>query len=417
MKKKISILFALFVLAFSFVLVGYGSDTSSGKTLNEYALLAMNEAQEASDSGTFGVGAVLLDLDGNVICKMHNQVIKGSRINDPTAHGERQIVDWYLANREKDNLPEPENCILITTLDPCVMCTGALIQANFHKVIVVGLDDYAGINWDGTDECAALEGTDYQKYVQEHFAYPEVTGSMAREAFGAPLSDLKLFSDVTIPSETLKGCQEAFSLTAGDVRIKVSSAMVELDDIQNPAELEPTHPIRSYLTESFGDDFLAASWQPGTPMDDFTLYIQEEHPGFEGVAYFDVFGNLLYLDEDDENISSQSAFMKVTRKLAAVRNTEPIEGYEINEYLHNPKYGYFVYMNCPEISAKTIMELGAIGSTLENSSEHPILYLYGEENENAVSSVIAKLPPLYNDIIDIRFEQILSEAAELPMAA
>ena len=416
MKKKISVLFALIVLVFLLVPAAYGTDGSSKKTLNEYAVRAMNQAQEASDSGTFGVGGILLDLDGNVICEMHNQVIKGTRINDPTAHGERQIVDWYLANKEKEKLPEPENCILITTLDPCVMCTGALAQARFHKVIVVALDDYAGINWKGTAECTALEGTDSQKYVQEHFAYPEVTGGMAREAFGAPLSDLELFSDITIPSETLKGCQEAFSLTADDVRSKVSSATVEIADIQNPAELEPTHPIRSYLAESFGKDFLAASWQPGAPMEDFTRYIQEEHPGFQGLAYFDVFGNLLYLAEDDENISTQSAFMKVTRKLTAVRNTEPIEGYEINEYLHNPKYGYFVYMTCPEISAKTIMELGAIGSTLENTAEHPILYLYGEENEAAVSAVIAKLPPLYNENINIRFEQIPSEAAELPAA-
>ena len=35
----------------------------------------MKQAQEASGSGTFGVGGTLMDLDGNVICEMHNQVI------------------------------------------------------------------------------------------------------------------------------------------------------------------------------------------------------------------------------------------------------------------------------------------------------------------------------------------------------
>lgn len=405
-KKGEKLVSVLLVLVMALVFSAFTTTNENKVTLEEYAVRAMKQAQEASDSGTFGVGGILMDLDGNVICEKHNQVIKGTRVNDPTAHGERQIVDWYFENKEKENLPEPENCILITTLDPCVMCTGAICQAKFNKVIVIALDDYAGINWQSNDDCIALEGTDWQQYVKEHFAYPEVTGDLAREAFGATLSDLKLFSDYTVSSETLKGCKDAFDLTAADVRDKVSSASVELDDIKNPADLEPSHPIRKYLEESFGSDFLACAWMPGDSADDFLKYIEKEHPGFDGVAYFDIFGNLLYLAGDHESISTQSAFMNTTRKLAAVRNTEPIEGYEINEYLSNPKYGYFVFMTCPEISAQTIMELGAIGSTLENASEHPIMYIYGKENEGAIASFIEKLPPLYNDVINIRFEQI-----------
>jgi len=197
-----------------------------GASLEEYAIRALKQAREASDSGTFGVGGILMDLEGNVICEMHNRVIEGNRVNDPTAHGERQIVDWYLEHKEKNHLPEPDQCILITTLDPCVMCTGALAQVQFNRVIVIGLDDCAGINPNGTDECSALNGTECQTYVKEHFAYPEVKGTMSRKAFGADLSDLKLFSDTTLSSDTLKGCQEAFSLTAEAVRNKVSAVSV-----------------------------------------------------------------------------------------------------------------------------------------------------------------------------------------------
>lgn len=189
------------------------------------------------------------------------------------------------------------------------MCTGALAQIQFNKVIVIAIDDYAGINWKGDSECAALEGTDCQEYVREHLVYPEVTGKSARKAFGADLSDLKLFSDCTVSSETLKGCLEAFSLTADDVRNKVSAASVELSDIKNPAELEPTHPIGKYLAEALGSDFLACSWKPGTSVEPFQEYIQKAHPGFNGVAYFVMFGNLLYLAEDDEDNFMQTAFM------------------------------------------------------------------------------------------------------------
>ena len=283
-KAKLLMLSVLLAIALAALLSACGNAPEDEKSLDEYAIRAMDQAREASSSGTFGVGGILLDTDGNVICEMHNQVIEGSRINDPTAHGERQIVDWYLENKDKRDLPEPEDCILITTLDPCVMCTGALAQAKFNKVIVVALDDYAGINWKGDDDCSALEGTDCQEYVKGHFAYPEVTGSLSRKAFGADLSDLNLFSDSAISSETLEGCQEAFNLTAGDVRDRVSSTSVELADIQNPANLEPTHPMREYLTETFGSDCRAFSWTPGDSAEALREYIQREHPGFQGVA-------------------------------------------------------------------------------------------------------------------------------------
>lgn len=408
MKRIIFAMSLLLILVLGTALTAYGNSTPVNQmSLNEYAALAMEQAQVAADSGTFGVGGILMDLNGHIICKMHNQVIKGNRINDPTAHGERRIIEWYLENKEKEKLPEPENCILITTLDPCVMCTGALAQVQFHTVIVIALDDYAGINWDGSGECSALDGTDCQTYVKEHFAYPQVTGDLSREAFGKDLSELNLFSDITISSEIVSGCQEAFSLTADHVRDKVSSASVELADMKNPANLQRSHPIRKYLEASFGSDFLACSWNPQNPADEIVAYIQKNHPGFHGVAYFDMFGNLLYLAEDDNSITTRSAFMNVTRKYAAVRNTEPIDGYEINEYLSNPQYGYFVYMTCPEVSTKTIMELGAIGSTLENTSVHPIMYIdAGNENEIALNAIIKKLPPLYNDNINIRFEQV-----------
>ncbi len=384
---------------------GAWTPDGSRRSLNEYAVRAMIQAQEASGSGTFGVGGLLMDMEGNILCEMHNQVIKGTRVNDPTAHGERQIVDWYFENKEKCGLPEPEQCVLITSLDPCVMCTCALAQAGFDRVIVVALDDYAGINWKGNDDCSALEGTECQKYVKEHFAYPEITGSQSRAAFGADLTDLDLFADCMLTTETLTGCLEAFSLTADAVREKVSSAAVEISQIINPGELDPAHPVREYLSSSFGDDFLACTWKPGGSAEEFLDYIQKKDPEFNGVAYFDLFGNLLLLAEDDEKIPTQSAFMKVTRRYADVRNTEPVEGYEINEYLANPKYGYFLYMTCPEVSTRTVMEIGAIGSTLENTSEHAIMYINGGENEDKINSLIQQLPPLYNENINIRFEK------------
>ena len=62
-------------------------------------------------------------------------------------------------------------------------------------------------------------------------------------------------------------------------------------------------------------------------------------------------------------------------------------------------------MTCPKMSAKTIMEIGAIGATVENSYDHSIMYINGRENEGAIESVIKNMPPLYKN--NIRFEQVV----------
>ena len=389
---------------------GNTDDSRSGenrKTLNDYVKLALKQAQKAAESGTYGVGGILMDRDGGILCEMHNRVIRGSRIYDPTAHGERQIVDWYLEHKEKMNLPEPEDCILITTLDPCVMCTGALAQAGFGRVIAIAMDKFAGINWKGSDDCSALEGTGCQKYVSEHFTYPAVTGEKAREAYGAELSDLKVFQTCTVSTDIFLGCHNAFEQTLSDVHEKLFSKDVDVKDIQNPAELAADHPIYRYLKASFGEDCFGCTWKPGESADVITEYMAEKHPGFDGTAYFDMFGNLLCLAEKDPDISSRSAFMNVTRKYAAVRNTEPIEGYEINSFLSHPQHGYFVYMTCPKLSDVTVMELGAIASTLGNQSIHPIMYINGKENEEAAEALIRQLPPLFYEQLHVHFKQIV----------
>ena len=41
---------------------------------------------------------ILLDQHGNVLQSLHNNVIKQGLVFDPTAHGERQLIDWYYAD-------------------------------------------------------------------------------------------------------------------------------------------------------------------------------------------------------------------------------------------------------------------------------------------------------------------------------
>jgi cytosine deaminase len=106
--------------------------------------IAAVEAVAARYRGTFGVGALLLDQHGTVLHALGNDVIRDGLIHDPTAHAESRLVDWYFAECANGRgLPPPDEVTLVSTLEPCAMCAGAILAAGFH-VVVAGRDPNAG---------------------------------------------------------------------------------------------------------------------------------------------------------------------------------------------------------------------------------------------------------------------------------
>ena len=84
------------------------------------------------------VGAVLLDSSGNLVAAAHNE---RELTGDPTAHAELLAIqrvgkakgDWRL-----------EDLTLVVTLEPCVMCAGAIVAARIPKVIFGAFDEKVG---------------------------------------------------------------------------------------------------------------------------------------------------------------------------------------------------------------------------------------------------------------------------------
>jgi len=103
---------------------------------SEFMQVALEEAASAGASGEVPVGAALV-LDGNIIARSGNRTI---RDNDPTAHAE--IVTLREAARVVGNY-RLSGAILYVTLEPCVMCAGAMIQARIAR-LVYGADDPKG---------------------------------------------------------------------------------------------------------------------------------------------------------------------------------------------------------------------------------------------------------------------------------
>ena len=101
---------------------------------------AMREAlAEASAAGRdVPVGAVVLDESGSIIGRGRNLREAG---NDPTAHAEIVAIRAAGATRAGWRL---DDCTLVVTLEPCTMCSGAILAGRLSRLVYGATDPRAG---------------------------------------------------------------------------------------------------------------------------------------------------------------------------------------------------------------------------------------------------------------------------------
>jgi len=103
-----------------------------------YMSLALELAREAAENEEVPVGCVICDRDGRIIGRGRNRREENS---DATAHAEieaikqacAQLGDWRL-----------EDCSIFVTLEPCPMCTGAIINSRIPTVVFGARDALTG---------------------------------------------------------------------------------------------------------------------------------------------------------------------------------------------------------------------------------------------------------------------------------
>ncbi len=98
---------------------------------------ALAEAMKACDAGEVPVGAVVV-LDGNIVGRGFNQPISST---DPTAHAE--IVALRDAARAIGNY-RLVGTMLYVTIEPCLMCVGAMVHARVGTLVFGALEPKAG---------------------------------------------------------------------------------------------------------------------------------------------------------------------------------------------------------------------------------------------------------------------------------
>ncbi|MCE5225649.1 MAG: nucleoside deaminase [Porphyromonadaceae bacterium] len=100
---------------------------------------ALAEARLAAEEGEVPVGAVVV-CNNQIIARGHNQT---ERLNDPTAHAEMIALTAATGVLGAKYLPD---CILYVTVEPCIMCAGAIGWAQVSTIVYGASDEKRGFS-------------------------------------------------------------------------------------------------------------------------------------------------------------------------------------------------------------------------------------------------------------------------------
>jgi len=128
----------------------------------DYIKECLSLAKQAKVKNEIPIGALIIK-DGVVISKSHNLSISN---NDPTAHAEINVIRDAC---KKINNYRLSNAVLYTTLEPCIMCIGAICEARINRVV---FGAYSNINTDTNEDFKLIK----KKYNLDHT--PEFFGGI-----------------------------------------------------------------------------------------------------------------------------------------------------------------------------------------------------------------------------------------------
>lgn len=388
------------------------------KSVEEAVGLAVDQAIMADAQGTFSVGGILIDMAGNVVHSIHNNVVRDKLVYDPTAHGERQLIDWYYENREALQLPEPQRMIIVTSLDPCAMCTGAILSSGFHLVIISALDQFAGINYNGRTNLPTFDGYPQMKSAAlSKFAYAKIDGvtRVSRPASGAYI---KMFAEdaKSIEGHTGMLSSTVFESTVGKVQETINGDAIPEDRLEDLKLEGSSNWVYREVKSRFPEAFEYKAPSPQDPDEGILPFIsrasmEDVKNGGDGncVAFLDYFGNLIFCMAGRQNLSPiQTAFMRATRLYAQLRYDIGTRSSNSLRYLCHPKYGSFIYRKKPIVSPGTLMNMGAYGSTMEGEIPNgkPLQYIEDSNPGDEVQDFINQMPPFYTQTVQIKISQV-----------
>lgn len=402
------------------------SSTGNVDSAESLAALALWTAQQGADGGSYGIGGALVEsASGRVLQTMPNRVFHTlsadvqkaageTFVQDPTAHGERQLMSWYLANRQALSLPPPEALTVVTSLDPCLMCASSLLTAGVD-VGVVALDDYSGVNYDASGTFGDLPEP-LRASAKSTFGYYSVDG--VRPFQGSPRI---AYASGSVTQETYQACMDLYTSSANDVRASrradATNPAKLSDPSTNPGGVDVIRAFQATYPEAFSIK-VSNGRRPTRAVYDALVDLVRSTPGARNaVAFIDPFGNLVTAAADQQQVNPLStAFALCTRTYAQTRyalvdapGTQAIA----EQTLTNPTFGTFVFLVAPDpFTPEGMFDIGAYGSTMGGAASPyiPSAFQYFDlppgVTARQLQDVILPLPPLYSANIKIQPQQV-----------
>lgn len=383
-------------------------------TAEQAAQRVLFQARDSVSLGSRGVGGLIMDnRTGRVIREGRNHrylPVNPEVANAPnevftwdyTAHGETALIGWYQANRRRLSLPDPKHLTVVTSLDPCAMCTGSILTAGFNAA-VVAYDPTGGMNVTQDGRYRSLT-PELRRQAFDTIGFYGV--STVRDYFGPSQIPLR---QTDVDANTADACAEIFFGVSPFIK---RDNEVPRDQRINPASLSADSPIRVAMQAAWPEAFtlrMAAPTQPSRELKQYLEGVRNATPGAtNAVAFVDMFGNLLTAKADNPRRGPlATAFMNTTQSYARTRYrlfNDPTTHEDARVTLAPANTGAFIWLHAPTPdTAATLRDLGAFGSTMGEPApggfqffEPPLKGTYG-----ALLEQVAILPPFYTQLVDV----------------
>jgi tRNA(Arg) A34 adenosine deaminase TadA len=343
-------------------------------------------AEDALSHGSFGVGGALIGRNGTVWAGIANAVIWQGSVLDPTAHVERQLVDWFFAVGQPQGL-KIEDVVVVTSVDPCAMCTGLLLAAGM-TVVAVANDEASGVHGDGNQFRAPLE---LKARASNSMSFFRVTDLSNRS--GTPPAVL---------SDPVARALYERAKALFDESVENAQTLVGRDDESRPVSYRALAQLRGPMQLLIGETArLVGAWagDRGAEADvDLALRLAGEG----GSVMIDERGVVLLAAVSHEHRSpARSSVIELARSYTKLRRILKLE-HEIT--LPHPRRCTIVQRVPSADPAALLRDLGAVGSLMERARidlRRPALAFLENPKGIDLTSFAASLPPLYTRSVGV----------------
>ena len=377
--------------------------------------IVLAQAQDSVALGSNGVGGMILhNPTGTVIQLGRNERYRPLDLRlspgqtftwDYTAHGETGLVLWYQKNQQALGLPPASECTIVTSLDPCAMCTGSIMTGGFTSAVVAS-DATGGMNL-AQDLSYGTLPAGLREAARNTFGFYAISGIRSYQGS----KDIRFAGD-EVSAATLHSCEDVFFGASGWTRDFTTDDDVMIADIKDPATLAASSPLRAAMMTAFPDTFAMRLAEPRTPTREVQDYLSKlvasTPQAVNAVALFDPFGNLVAAAPDTLGIgSAYTAFTNTSRMFAHMRFDAVDDAStqaEARAYLTAPRHGTFVWLHAPTPGlTTTVKDLGAYASSVGKNAPGNFQYFQPpvKGTVDQLISDIADMPP-YVDITPVQ---------------